>query len=63
MPWTAKKLPGGKIRVSSPHGTKSKGTTPEKARKQVALLKAIEHGFDPKAGQTIAAFWKNKKKR
>jgi len=38
----------GKYRVSTPSGTKSKGTTKEKALKQKRLLNAIEHGLKPK---------------
>ena len=34
----------GKFTVTSPHGTKSKGTTKKKAIKQMALLRALEHG-------------------
>ncbi len=38
----------GKYRVSTPHGTKSKGTTLEKAKAQERLLNAIEHsGWRP----------------
>jgi hypothetical protein len=42
MPYTMKRL-NGKVRVSGPSGVHSKGTTPEKAKKQVRLLHAIEH--------------------
>ena len=34
----------GRYSVRSPHGTKSKGTTKKKAIKQMALLRALEHG-------------------
>lgn len=43
MPYKTKKLKGGKVRVTSPHGVKSKATTPENAQKQVNLLHAVEH--------------------
>jgi len=46
MPVTIKRLPGGKARVSTPHGVKSKHTTMEKAKKQERLLNAIEHDPD-----------------
>lgn len=42
------KLKSGKVRVSTPHGVKAKATTPAKAKKQVHLLNAIEHGFKPR---------------
>jgi hypothetical protein len=48
MPVTKKKLPSGKVRVSTPGGVKSKATTPEKAAKQEKLLNAIDHGFVPR---------------
>ena len=38
----------GKYKVSTPHGTKSKGTTKKKAVKQKRLLNAIDHGFKPR---------------
>ena len=37
----------GKYRVSTPHGTKAKGTTKAKAEAQKRLLNAVEHGFKP----------------
>jgi len=37
----------GKYRVSTPHGTKAKGTTLAKAKKQRNLLNAIDHGWRP----------------
>ena len=45
MPYRIRKVDG--YRVSSPHGVKAKHTTYQKARKQVALLKGIEHGWKP----------------
>jgi hypothetical protein len=47
MPVTIKKKKGGKYRVSTPHGTKSKGTTLAKAKRQRNLLNAVEHGWHP----------------
>jgi hypothetical protein len=41
------KVKGG-VRVSTPHGVKSKKTTMAKAKKQQRLLNAIDHGFKPK---------------
>jgi hypothetical protein len=47
MPVTKTKLPGGKVRVSTPSGTKAKATTPAKAEAQERLLNAVDHGFKP----------------
>lgn len=43
MPYKITKASGGKVRVTSPHGTKAKATTPAKAEAQQRLLNAIEH--------------------
>lgn len=45
MPVKIRKTPGGKYRVSTPNGTKAKGTTKEKAEAQERLLNAVEHGY------------------
>jgi hypothetical protein len=34
-------------KVTSPNGVKAKSTTKSKAKKQVRLLNAIDHGFEP----------------
>jgi len=47
MPYKIGKVKGDGYRVTSPHGTKSKGTTKEKAQKQVNLLRGVEHGWKP----------------
>jgi len=47
MPYKIGKVKGDGYRVTSPHGTKSKGTTKEKAKAQVRLLQAKEHGWKP----------------
>ena len=47
MPVKLTKLKNGKVRVSTPNGTKSKSTTPAKADAQRRLLNAVEHGFIP----------------
>jgi hypothetical protein len=47
MPVKISKTSGGKYRVSTPHGTKAKGTTKAKAEKQRRLLNAIDHGYKP----------------
>ena len=44
MPVKTRKLPGGKVRVSTPGGVKAKATTPAKAKRQRRLLNAVEHG-------------------
>jgi hypothetical protein len=45
MPVTITKTNG--YRVSTPHGTKAKNTTKEKAEAQRNLLNAVEHGWKP----------------
>ena len=47
MPYTLRKLKGGKYSVTSPHGKKSKGTTLRKAKAQVRLLRGVSHGWKP----------------
>lgn len=47
MPARATKRNGGGYRVTTPHGTKAKHTTQEKAESQVRLLNALDHGFVP----------------
>lgn len=47
MPVKLRKLKSGKMRVSTPSGIKSKGTTPAKAKKQRNLLNAVEYGWIP----------------
>jgi hypothetical protein len=44
MPYKITKTKKG-YRVTSPHGTRAKGTTLGKAKKQVNLLRGIEHGM------------------
>jgi hypothetical protein len=46
MPYKTTKLKSGKVKVTSPSGVKSKGSTPANAKKQVRLLQAIEHNPD-----------------
>ena len=36
-----------KYRVSTPGGTKAKGTTKAKAKRQANLLRGVEHGWKP----------------
>ena len=47
MPYKTRKLASGKVRVTSPHGTKAKATTPAKAAAQVTLLRGVENGWRP----------------
>jgi hypothetical protein len=42
-----KKGARGKVKVRTPGGVKSKGSTQENAIRQKRLLDAIEHGFKP----------------
>ena len=46
MPYKEHKVKGG-YSVTSPHGTKAKHTTKEKADAQMRLLRAVEHGWKP----------------
>lgn len=43
MPYTTKSVGKGKVKVTSPHGVKSKSTSPAKAKRQIRLLNAVEH--------------------
>lgn len=45
MPIKITKISAGKFRVSTPGGTKAKGTTKEKAEAQARLLRGVEHGM------------------
>lgn len=47
MPVKLRKLKSGKVRVSTPNGVKSKGSTPANAKRQKRLLNAVEHGKPP----------------
>jgi hypothetical protein len=47
MPYTTKKVGKNKVQVRSPNGIKSKGSTPENAKRQVRLLRGIENGWKP----------------
>lgn len=53
MPYKTTKLKGGKVRVTSPNGVKSKGSTPANAKRQVRLLNAIEHDPDFKPREAM----------
>lgn len=46
MPYKVSKKDGG-YEVRSPSGVKAKRTSKKKAKSQVRLLNAIEHGFEP----------------
>jgi hypothetical protein len=43
MPVKSRKLKSGKYKVTTPGGTKSKGTTKKKAEAQKRLLRAVKH--------------------
>ena len=43
MPVKITKIGKGKVKVSTPHGTKAKSTTMAKAEAQKRLLNAVEH--------------------
>ncbi len=59
MPVKITKTKSGAYRVSTPHGTKAKGTSLAKAKSQERLLNAVEHGWKP----TGKPAKKRKKKR
>lgn len=46
MPYKMTKT-DGKYKVTSPSGTRAKGTTKKKAQKQMNLLRGIKHGWKP----------------
>ena len=56
MPVRIRKVGGGKVRVSTPSGIKSKATTPAKAKRQEGLLNAIEHNPSFKPGRKRAGY-------
>jgi hypothetical protein len=47
MPYKMSRVKGGGYRVTSPSGTKAKRTSRSKAKKQIRLLNAVEHGWKP----------------
>jgi hypothetical protein len=47
MPVRITKTKDGKYKVSTPNGTRSKGTTKAKAQAQARLLRAVDHGWKP----------------
>lgn len=47
MPVKMRKLPSGRVRVSTPGGVKAKSTTPRKAKALGNLLRGVEHGWRP----------------
>ena len=46
-PYAMSKLKSGKVKVMGPSGVHSKGTSMKKAKAQMRLLQAVEHGFKP----------------
>ncbi len=57
MPVSIKSVGKGKVQVSTPGGVKAKATTPEKAKHQANLLRAVDHGWKPtglQPGQKIS---------
>ena len=49
MPVKITKTKGGKFRVSTPNGVKSKHTSKKNAIKQRNLINAVDHGWKPHA--------------
>ena len=60
MPYKTTSVGKGKVKVLSPHGTKAKATTPAKAKRQMNLLRGVEHGWVPTGAKAKPA---KKKKR
>ena len=52
MPYKTKSIGKGRVKVTSPNGTKSKSTTPAKAKRQVRLLNAVEHSDWKPSGES-----------
>ena len=46
MPYTMKKVKGGRYRVTGPGGVHAKGSTKANAESQMRLLRAVEHNPD-----------------
>ncbi len=45
MPYRTRRLPGGHVRVTGPGGRLvARSTTPARARRQLRLLRGLEHG-------------------
>jgi hypothetical protein len=55
MPVSLHKLKNGKVKVTTPNGTKAKGTTMAKAKKQRNLINAVDHGWRPTHNHESAA--------
>lgn len=47
MPVKITKVGNGKVKVSTPNGTKAKATTIDKAKAQERILNAVDHGWKP----------------
>lgn len=51
MPEKMTKTSSGGYRVTGPHGVHAKNTTKAKAKAQVRLLNAVDHGWKPTGGK------------
>lgn len=49
MPYKVKSVGKGRVSVSGPSGVHAKSTTPAKAKRQMNLLRGVEHGWRPDA--------------
>ena len=47
MPYRVSKLKSGKVRISGPSGVHMKHGTQANAKKQLNLLRALDHGWKP----------------
>lgn len=58
MPYTLHNLAKNKVSVTSPNGVRAKSTTASKAKKQIRLLNAIDHGFKPTRRKPLGKIFK-----
>ncbi len=47
MPYSMKRLGGGRVQVRGPGGVRAKSTTVKKAKRQMSLLRGVERGWHP----------------
>lgn len=46
-PYSMTKLKSGKVKVTGPSGVHAKATSMKKAKAQIRIMNAAEHGFKP----------------
>jgi len=62
MPAKAKQLPSGRWQVRTPNQVHARATTKERAKAQVRLLNAVDHGWKPSGVGRMLPNIKRKKK-